>query len=868
MSEHHLRFSLIATALTALTAAAITPLARLQPNAPSLSAERLGARDRMIEKLRTKQMKPFDRPDGALEFYWAKRSPTGEALSVTELQEAMAEAAQLPLHTTVGRSGAGSHHNLRAFAGPLVNGLAGAWQPHGPGNIGGRSRALLIHRTQNNLMWTAGVAGGIWKSTDGGASWQPKGDLLVNIAVNSLIEDPAQDNVLYAGTGEGFFNADSVRGQGIFKSTDYGETWTQLASTDNSEFLLRAEARGHAPQDEAAHLRRDADGRLPLDRRRRDLDEVARRNGGQWLHGPGDSVLPGGQGTCRTTCLPPAARSRRRTVWRALDVDAGQVWEPVLSEPTMGRTSLAIAPSNPSVVYALASYYNLTAADPQRPRACSPSIARPPTAPPAPGKTRVHYTDPNKLNTVQLTNPVYAFLRRLRLRPGESVLQPRAGTTTRSPSIPRTRTSSGPRASIRCGPTTAARTGVWRATGGSTPAIRTTRTPTTTPSRSTRSTTATATGRCSSASDGGIHRTDDARAAVGTTLAQVCGEPTPGQVTWTSLNNGYQVTQFYHGAVYPDGQTLLRRHAGQRHAARHRRGGQNWGMIRGGDGGYVAVNQDEHEHPLRRVHRQEPASARSTAARTGQPIHGGVGEAAGNYQFIHPFAMDPSNSSPTVVWRRDRLSQRQRRLRRGRARATVLASRIASWGIAPSDRQPGLRRRATPRHDDIRPHLHDRTTATTPQPARTGVAGQRSRARATSRRWRSIRSNPLVAYATYSTYNFGTHVGHVFKTSDGGATWTPHRRDAARHAGALGRRAPDAAEHALHRHRPRRVCHDRRRRHMDAREHRLCQRGHRAPRDQQRPAVRVHARPKRLEHRPGIAAVGSCQSALSMLMPP
>ena len=172
-------------------------------------------------------------------------------------------------------------------------------------------------------MWTAGVAGGIWKSTDGGASWQPKGDLLVNIAVNSLIQDPAHENVLYAGTGEGFFNGDSVRGQGIFKSTDYGETWTQLPSTDNSEFLLRAEARGHAAQEEAADLCGHTHGHLPLHRRRRHVDQGAECDHGQRLHGPGDSVPPGGC-TRQNYVFASCGTFAQATVWRALDVDQGQ----------------------------------------------------------------------------------------------------------------------------------------------------------------------------------------------------------------------------------------------------------------------------------------------------------------------------------------------------------------------------------------------------------------------------------------------------------------------------------------------------------------------------------------------------------------
>src|SRR5688572_19632027 len=223
-----------------LSVGLLVPLAGLsQSRGQQPLSSRDQARLRMIEKLKTKQTKPFDQPNEALQFFWAKRSPTGEAMSVSELAAAAQAVAEMPVFN---RASAGAHTTSvpltsSTAAVGATGTLASAWQPHGPGNIGGRSRALLVHRTQNNLMWTAGVAGGVWKSTDSGASWTPKGDLLVNIAVNSLIEDPAQDEVLYAGTGEGFFNADAVRGQGIFKSSDYGETWAQLSSTNNPDFF-------------------------------------------------------------------------------------------------------------------------------------------------------------------------------------------------------------------------------------------------------------------------------------------------------------------------------------------------------------------------------------------------------------------------------------------------------------------------------------------------------------------------------------------------------------------------------------------------------------------------------------------------------
>jgi hypothetical protein len=90
----------------------------------------------------------------------------------------------------------------------------------------------------------------------------------------------------------------------------------------------------------------------------------------------------------------------------------------VLSQPLMGRTSLALSESNPNVVYALASYYRAGDALNYKMRAVYRSADSGAT-----WEERVSYTDPNKLNTVQLTNPVYAFWP-IAVRQREPVLQP------------------------------------------------------------------------------------------------------------------------------------------------------------------------------------------------------------------------------------------------------------------------------------------------------------------------------------------------------------------------------------------------------------------------------------------------------------
>jgi len=105
------------------------------------------------------------------------------------------------------------------------------WQWIGSGNIGGRVRAILTDPADPNLLFAGGVGGGVWKTTDGGANWQPVGENMSNLAVSSLAMDATNHNVIYAGTGEGFYNGDAIRGAGIYKTSDGGVNWAPLAAT-------------------------------------------------------------------------------------------------------------------------------------------------------------------------------------------------------------------------------------------------------------------------------------------------------------------------------------------------------------------------------------------------------------------------------------------------------------------------------------------------------------------------------------------------------------------------------------------------------------------------------------------------------------
>ncbi len=169
-------------------------------------------------KLRDHGPKPFNKPQAAIDFYLDQRLSAFEPRIPWKRLQAEQEALR-------------SREQSMSESGVGPGGIIG-WNWIGPGNIGGRTRALIIDPNNPSVMYAAGVAGGIWKSTDAGASWIPADDFLLNLAVCSLAIDPTDSNVLYAGTGEGFYGSSSfVQGLGIFKSVDAGVTWTQLPGT-------------------------------------------------------------------------------------------------------------------------------------------------------------------------------------------------------------------------------------------------------------------------------------------------------------------------------------------------------------------------------------------------------------------------------------------------------------------------------------------------------------------------------------------------------------------------------------------------------------------------------------------------------------
>jgi hypothetical protein len=117
------------------------------------------------------------------------------------------------------------------------------WNERGPNNIGGRTRALLGDISDTNNIVVGGIAGGIWRSTNSGTNWTEQTTDLQLHNSSCIAQDrrAGHTNNWYVGTGEnegnsagGFGEPGQFTGDGVFKSTDNGLTWSLLPSTSGN----------------------------------------------------------------------------------------------------------------------------------------------------------------------------------------------------------------------------------------------------------------------------------------------------------------------------------------------------------------------------------------------------------------------------------------------------------------------------------------------------------------------------------------------------------------------------------------------------------------------------------------------------------
>ena len=208
-------------------------------------------------------------------------------------------------------------------------------------------------------IWAGAAGGGVWKSDDGGQHWRALWHTQATLNIGSLAIDPFNPATLYCGTGEANLSANSYAGVGIYRSIDGGVSWQLLAAAETARIPTRIGSIAIDPFD-PAHLRI---GGVAHDRRDRDGMFVSRDGGLTW--GREDAVMPEPY-RCHAVLFHPAkrdtlfatitARGSRSGIWRS--TDGGRTWRQLSnglpSGDAIGRISIAFAPSKPGVMYALA----------------------------------------------------------------------------------------------------------------------------------------------------------------------------------------------------------------------------------------------------------------------------------------------------------------------------------------------------------------------------------------------------------------------------------------------------------------------------------------------------------------------------------
>ena len=176
------------------------------------------------------------------------------------------------------------------------------WRNIGPYR-GGRTRAISGVPSQPNVFYMAPVNGGVFKSIDYGRTWQPIFDGQPTASVGAIAVSISNPNIVYVGSGEGLHRPDLSVGDGVYKSTDAGKTWTHLGLRDGQQI----------PQ-------------LAVDPKNPDRVFVA-------------------------VAGHPYGPNEERGVYRSLD--GGKTFEKVLyRDENVGASDVQIDPSNPQVIYA------------------------------------------------------------------------------------------------------------------------------------------------------------------------------------------------------------------------------------------------------------------------------------------------------------------------------------------------------------------------------------------------------------------------------------------------------------------------------------------------------------------------------------
>lgn len=102
------------------------------------------------------------------------------------------------------------------------------WLVDGPGNIGGRINCMAIDPANSSIMFVGNASGGVYKTIDGGASWFPVFDDQPYLSIGAITIDPTNSQTVWVGTGDLNISGYPFIGDGIYKSTDGGNSWSHM----------------------------------------------------------------------------------------------------------------------------------------------------------------------------------------------------------------------------------------------------------------------------------------------------------------------------------------------------------------------------------------------------------------------------------------------------------------------------------------------------------------------------------------------------------------------------------------------------------------------------------------------------------------
>ena len=144
------------------------------------------------------------------DWFFRQRAYPYDSIPILEHREAVDKAARMVARQTA------------------LGATTPTWEESGPTNIPGRITDLAVHPSQPSTIYAAAAAGGVFKSTDLGASWTPIFDEQGTPGIGAVTIDPTDPNTVYIGTGEVNPASDTYEGTGIYKSTNAGATWTNI----------------------------------------------------------------------------------------------------------------------------------------------------------------------------------------------------------------------------------------------------------------------------------------------------------------------------------------------------------------------------------------------------------------------------------------------------------------------------------------------------------------------------------------------------------------------------------------------------------------------------------------------------------------